>query len=390
MEKLTVYTSVTLAYLAKARVLARSVKQHNPDTQFYLVLCEPPPEWLVASMTTGDEPFDYLVTPDDLGIASAWLFQHDVVEACTSVKATALAYLQSLTNSAVIYLDPDTVVFRSLRDISDLLADHSIVLTPHCPNAETDVDAIALNEISCLAHGVYNLGFYAVSADPTGREFANWWKLRLQHFCHDDIPRGLFTDQRWIDLVPAQFERVKILREPQYNVASWNLTQRQLSGGVPNELQVNGKPLCFYHFSGINLNIPEQMARRLRIEVSAVHQLIAWYRERCDEQGEANLSRSRWYYANYDDGTPITRAQRIYYRQNAEIQRKYPTPFATGENSYLEFLRSRGLDEIELEFSGSRESLHLAANRLRALESTWQYRAYLKVRKFSRLLSARR
>lgn len=387
---ITVYTSVTLTYLAKARVLARSVKRHHPQAKFYLVLCEPPPAWLVASMESGDEPFDYLVTPDDLAIDSAWLFQHDVVEACTSVKGTALAYLQARTNSSVIYLDPDTVVFRSLQPILDLLVDHSIVLTPHCPHAETDVEAIALNEISCLAHGVYNLGFYAVSADETGRAFANWWKLRLQHFCHDDIPRGLFTDQRWIDLVPAQFERVKILRDPQYNVASWNLTQRRVEGTAPDQLLVNGEPLCFYHFSGINLNIPEQMANRLRIEEAAVHQLIAWYRERCDDEGEAKLSKSRWHYASYDDGTPITRAQRIYYRQNAELQRKYPTPLMTGGDSYLGYLQSRGLEEIEREFSGSREALHRAANRLRALESTWQYRAYLKVRNFSRLLSARR
>ena len=37
-------------------------------------------------------------------------------------------------------------------------------------------------------------------------KFANWWNNRLQLYCYDDIPRGIFTDQRWVDLAPAYFD----------------------------------------------------------------------------------------------------------------------------------------------------------------------------------------
>jgi len=84
-----VFTSLTLSYLAKARVLARSVKRCNPSYRFYLVLAEPAPPSLVEGIASGREPFDRLVTIDDLPINNklAWLFGLDVMEACTGVSS---------------------------------------------------------------------------------------------------------------------------------------------------------------------------------------------------------------------------------------------------------------------------------------------------------------
>jgi hypothetical protein len=113
-------------------------------------------------------------------------------------------------------------------------------------------DAILDNEFSVLRHGIYNLGFVAVSNTAEGRRFAEWWADRLKDFCYDDIPRGLFTDQRWVDLAPAYFDSVRILRSPQYNVCTWNLTHRTVNGSFARGFTVNGLPLVFYHFSGLD------------------------------------------------------------------------------------------------------------------------------------------
>ncbi|NDC44645.1 MAG: hypothetical protein EBZ55_00975 [Actinobacteria bacterium] len=78
------YTSITSNYLPKARVLARSVKRHDPDAVFHLLLSDtPPPGWNLA-----EEPFDTLLGLDDLGIenVNAWAFKHALVEMCTAVK----------------------------------------------------------------------------------------------------------------------------------------------------------------------------------------------------------------------------------------------------------------------------------------------------------------
>src|SRR5690606_17865406 len=107
-------------------------------------------------------------------------------------------------------------------------------------------------EICSLKHGIYNLGFIGVAANDAGRQFAAWWSSRLYNFCRNDIPNGLFTDQRWIDLVPAMFSDVCIMRAPRHNVASWNLTTRELTRTEDGDYRVNGEPLGFYHFTGFD------------------------------------------------------------------------------------------------------------------------------------------
>src|SRR5205085_5341651 len=108
------------------------------------------------------------------------------------------------------------------------------------------------NELSALRHGIYNLGFLGVRNGEEGRRFASWWADRLQQFCYDDIPRGLFTDQRWADLIPAYFPDHKVLRDAAYNVCTWNLTHRNVTGPLRDGLLVNGQAIAFYDFSGLD------------------------------------------------------------------------------------------------------------------------------------------
>jgi hypothetical protein len=382
------YTSITLSYLAKARVLGESLRRHAPELRFHLVLSEPPPAWLLDGVGRGDEPFHAVLSVEDLDIPErkAWLFGHDVVEACTGVKGPALVKLLGEPGEdRAIYLDPDIVVFDSLDPILRRLDDCSIVLTPHCADAETELFGIVNNEITSLAHGVYNLGFLGVAGDAEGRRFARWWARRLYHFCHDDIPRGLFTDQRWIDLVPAQFDRVGILRDPQYNVASWNLTQRRLTGSVEEGVCCNGRPLCFYHFSHINTGALDEACRPLLDRNPALPGLLAWYRAECERQGESRWRSSRWHYAAYDDGTPITRAQRLLYRQDAALRQRFPDPFATRGDSYYRWLRTEGpgLEAVERLFGCDAAEVRYAARLARWLAGSRTYRWYARARRLA-------
>jgi hypothetical protein len=267
-----------------------------------------------------------------------------------------------------------------------MLDDHSILLTPHCPEAETDIVAMVYNEISSLAHGVYNLGFIAVAGDAEGRRMTAWWSERLQHFCHYDIPRGLFTDQRWIDLVPAQFERVKIVRDPVYNVASWNVTQRHVSGSVPEGLLCDGRPLCFYHFSGINSSTPERIHHLFVPQNRTLDRLVRWYRSECERQGERSYCNSVWHYARYNDGTPITRQQRLLYRKDQQLQSRFPDPFATGRDSFHHWLMTSGPgpDELDRILPQTVEALQAAAERLHRIENSRAYKVYARFRRLVR------
>ncbi len=338
-----VYTSVAANYIPKARVLARSVKQFHPDFQFHLVLCDAVPAWFSLS----EEPFDSLITLNDLGLQNPkqWIFQHTLVELSTGVKGFALEKLLALPNSAeVLYLDPDIVVLSPLDRLISEFAHASILLTPHLVEPEITREAILDNEFSVLQHGVYNLGFIGVKNSPEGRRFAAWWADRLNHFCFDDIPRGVFTDQRWADLVPAYFSDHRVLRDAVYNVCTWNLTHRQVTGSAPSALLVNGEPIVFYHFSGFDSGAQQGMLDKYGKDMPALYELREWYIAECDRMGQHELSALRWAYGFFENGERILNAHRKLYRERPDLQAAFPDPYSTSgeDGSFWNWFNAHG------------------------------------------------
>lgn len=336
------FTSITANYLPKARVLAESIRRHGPGFRIHLVLCdEPPPGFDLVT-----EPFDELITLADLGLDDpAWLFGHTVVELCTAVKGRAFQYLFDHCGAAkAFYFDPDTVVFGRLDELCALLDRHSAILTPHQCVPEVEVEAVADNELASLKHGVFNLGFLGVRGDGEGRRLVDWWSERLLRFCYDDFSRGLFTDQRWMDLAPCFFPEIGIVRDPGFNVATWNLTHRQVTGSLATGLRVNGAPLGFYHFSGFDSGAQELMLNKYGSDSPALLELRRWYLDECARQGQAELGKRPARWSRFDDGTEIETRQRVLYRSRTDLQQAFPNPFATADPraSYLQWWRVEG------------------------------------------------
>ncbi|MFK7944724.1 MAG: hypothetical protein AB8B85_17695, partial [Paracoccaceae bacterium] len=222
---ISIFTSCALNYLPKARSLAASLQQHAPGTRLTLCLCDAPPSWLDLAA----EPFDRIWLPEDLGYDRAWIFEHTVMELCTAVKGRGLRRLQEDEPADLhAYLDPDVYLFHDLAPIEEMMHGASIGLVPHIIAPEATDIGVQVTEMSVTGHGIYNLGHLFVRPDQNGCAFANWWAERLDQYCFDDRQRGLFTDQRWVDLVPAIFDGVRILRQPGLDVASWNLSHRDI------------------------------------------------------------------------------------------------------------------------------------------------------------------
>ncbi|MCB1920892.1 MAG: glycosyl transferase [Candidatus Competibacteraceae bacterium] len=332
------FTSITANYLPKARVLAHSAKQQSTLVQFHVLLCDDYP----ADAERATEPFDSIIDVKELPIPDLepWLFGHTVVEMCTAVKAMGfLEIARRFAAEKIFYFDPDIVIFSGLQGLIDRLDQHSILLTPHQTLPEQSLDAVIDNEIGSLKHGVFNLGFLGVRTSEQGRQFLNWWAERLQHFCHDDIAGGLFTDQRWIDLAPAFFSDIGILREPGYNVATWNLTHRHAAGSLERGITINGEPLRFYHFSGFDGGAQEIMLKKYAARDSVLFDLRRWYIAECQRLGQEQLGSRPCRYHAFDNGEPITRAQRILYRARLDLRRAFPHPFQTAGDSYSQWFR---------------------------------------------------
>jgi len=334
MARIACFTSFTYAYLARAQVLAQSLRRLHPDWSLWAVITDQPPAGLPAGALTC---FDHVVNAADLGIPGfpAWLFKHDVVEACTAVKATMLRRLLAQGAAKVIYLDPDIAAFAPLDLLADRLDTASIVLTPHQTAPDTTPAATADNEGGSMRYGSYNLGFLGVRNDATGHAFAAWWEERLLAACYDAPERGIFTDQKYCDLVPGLFPGVHIERDPGCNVASWNIAHRPIRVTPAGEITAAGRLLRFYHFTKIGppftRTAGDIMTERYAGDNFEAFELVAWYKRAIAAAAVPALNAAPWHYARFDDATPIPRAARLLWRARPDLMRAFANPFAADQ-----------------------------------------------------------
>jgi glycosyltransferase involved in cell wall biosynthesis len=337
-------TIIARNYLPAARVLANSFREHHPDGNFSVLVVDDPDH------TITDEPFQVLHL-EDLGIehdeALRMAAIYDVMELCTALKPWLLANRWENGASVAIYLDPDIRIYAPLTDLPPLAQDKGIVLIPHVTYPMLR-DGLRTNEREILSAGIYNLGFIAVS--PSASDFLSFWKERLRRYCIDDRPNMCFVDQRWVDFVPGLFT-VHILQDPGYNVAYWNVDQRQLSL-VDGKYLVNDVPLRFFHFSGYRPDTPYLLSKHqgeeprvLLSERPDLTQLCEQYRAELLANGYADFAAVEYGFNRLANGLEYDHRMRSIYR-NALLSAEQngeplpPNPLgADGESNFLEWVR---------------------------------------------------
>jgi hypothetical protein len=339
--KIHAYTSFSFSYLNRARVLAKTLRRHHPDWVIWAVITDQHPPGFEFDLSI--EKFDRVITAEMLfgEDTNSWLFKHDIVEACTAVKGRALQHIMADPTAAkVVYFDPDIAVFNQMTEVIDLLDNYSIVLTPHQldPEPATHHQAIRDNEITSLDYGVFNLGFIAVNQTHEAHRFAQWWADRLFDLCHDRLDIGIFVDQKWCNLVPCFFDGVKVLRDPGYNVASWNLSQRTMLYDEAGQAQINGRPLRFYHFTKLG-SIGDTMTRRYAQNNTEIYELWWWYRQEVLSATDPLIPEGWWYYGTFDNGVKIIKSMRVLYRDRRDLQMAFKDPFETGLETYFNWLK---------------------------------------------------
>jgi hypothetical protein len=339
MSTTACFTSFTCAYLSRARVLAQTLKAAHPDWAVWALLVDEPPPGL--DMAEAFAPFDGVARADQLGIPGfrGWMFRHDLVEACTAVKATMLRYLLCEGAGRVVYLDPDIAVFHPMHEVLARLDDASILLTPHQTAANLG-DAMALgdNEMTSLRYGIFNLGFVGVRDDANGRAFACWWEAMTRRACYDDVANGVFTDQKYCDLVPGLFDGVQVERDPGCNVASWNLSQRRLRFTADGALLVNDSPLKFYHFTKIG-GVGDIMTDRYAGDNVEVYEVVNWYKRTVRANEVPGVAGWDWCYGHFASGEPVPRAVRLLWRARPDLQAAFADPFASAGDCFQAWLR---------------------------------------------------
>lgn len=309
------YTIVSRAYLAHARVLARSYAEHHPGEQLRVLLVDD----LEKEIDATREPFAALRLTE-LGMETAEVHRMAMLfgsRLIAAIKPWVFGHLLDQGHDAALYVDSDIVVYDDLEPLAQASAD-GVVLVPHVL-APMPRDGCDPDETRILGVGQFNAGLFGTGVDDGG--FVSFLQERLRRECRFDMAAMRVNEQRWLDFVPSLFP-CRVVRDPGVDVAYWNLHERPLArrGG---HLFAGDGPLRCFHFSSFDPRMETVAGRyevRARPRVSRgrdplLDELCAEYAARLFEEGFADLHRTPFAFDSLPDGTPVYDSMRALYAQ---------------------------------------------------------------------------
>lgn len=354
--KKTAFTICAKNYIGLALALERSIKQHNDDIDFLIFVADEFSEEEKIS----DLPKNIIIAKDTIDISNAqWdqmSFKYDLTEFCTSIKPSCFKYVfKEFNPDACIYFDPDVLVFNSLDTIYEKLVDKSIIVTPHITTIQ-DVYTGKLNERNLLYSGMFNLGFLALKQDGNSKKMLDWWEIRLEDRCFQNMMENYFTDQKWMDFLPSFFPtQLLISHDLGLNVAPWNFFEREIIIKdnfffVVNRISKDNTtlfPLTFVHFSGYNYkalldgNVVQGNIKQLEVynDYQKIFDLYSDFIKKSDFSRYVQLSYTYNYFSNK---VYVSSVYRKLFRRLLEDKNNEPNPFDS-EGKFYKSLKKGNL-----------------------------------------------
>lgn len=161
-----------------------------------------------------------------------------------ALKPVLMKYLLETKFEKVIYVDNDIYFFSSPFFLFDKLNSSNILLTPHFYSADSAKNHNWFE--ASFRIGLYNAGFFG--ANKNAILMLEWWKDCCIYNIKKSYWRGLYDDQKYLDLVPVIFENVEIVKDSGCNLAGWNYKSRLLKLG-----ETDFSSITFVHFAELTL-----------------------------------------------------------------------------------------------------------------------------------------
>lgn len=306
-EKTAIVTVSTANQFHRVKPLMEQVARHIPDA-VRVVCCVDSH----AAVSASEVCAHATVNAIDLDVPRfrQLAFALPATGLCCALKPAAVLHAMEATSAErVLYFDNDMALYRGPAEALEALAESSMLLTPHITEP-LPKDAMP-NEVIIQKYGIWNAGMFGARADTEAKSFLRWWSRIMTD------PRLLSGhhgwDQQWLEFAPAMVEGVKILRDPTYNVALWNLASRRLARGRDG-WEVDGRDLTTFHFSWFDESNPRSWLRgqpscNLQITEEMVG-LGEEYAEALKVGGVGREDRAQYGFGRFRDGTEITAQQR--------------------------------------------------------------------------------
>ncbi len=288
-------TISTYSHLYKSLALAQSVQAHQPDVAFNLLITDrthlSPNEIDVPNIKVYTLA-KMLHLPMAKEIMTRYKNKPDRLR--WSLKPILLQYLLTKEKyDTVVYGDNDLYFYQPFNFLFNDLKTHAILLNPHWRIYEV----AQIGWLECnFKEGLYNAGFIGVNqqAIPT----LQWWAKACEHECKRRPKRGLFDDQKYLDLVPIIEPTAKIIRHQGCNVAYWNITECKRTL-VNKDILINEKyPIIFIHFALTTLQAIQEKEDPLLI--SFLEEYLAALKKRNPKFTIPTRPKKTWYYQYYE------------------------------------------------------------------------------------------
>lgn len=240
----------SLSRFPQAVTMAESVRRFHQEDDIYICIID---EKLKKSDFNLIENLNIniiYVTDLEINNFHQMIMQYTPVELCSSLKPFLINYLLNKGYTTSIIVDADMYLFNSLSQYKELLNHYSLILTPHIIDLDISTENL-FGEFRLLETGMYNLGIIGIS-NAFDYSKLKWWMWHMKRFCFKDEKNGMFYDQRWMDILAPLIEGLYVLKEPSYNVAFWNLNERELKI-EESKFLINDKPMTLFHFSAFSL-----------------------------------------------------------------------------------------------------------------------------------------
>lgn len=347
MNKNCAFTICATNYIGLAQVLEKSIFEYSEDLDFYIVVADEPRDAIKESFVNNILIAKQILSYNYTG--QKWYemaFKYDLTEFCTSIKPACIKYFFNLGYEKCLYFDPDIFVFSSLEKIYGILDKYSAIVTPHITQIETDSTG-NVSEQQLIRTGTFNLGFIGLQKTPKTLQFLTWWSKRLEDFCFRIRTENLFTDQKWIDLMPGFFgSELYISLDKGMNMAPWNFHERRIVNNkgclkVVNRLfdEGNKDSLMFVHYSGYNYSallngeIEQNNINEMPI-YEDLNVIFNVYRDALLKNSFTKFIDEKYSYGYYSNGFGINNNLRKLYRALVEADGYSDNPFSLGSLLY--------------------------------------------------------
>jgi glycosyltransferase involved in cell wall biosynthesis len=360
MTSVNACTIVSRRELARARVLAATLREHQPKLELTVLLLDG------DSREVLEVEHARLLRLDDVltGDSGLLLAANPPGALAVAVLPRLLRQLLDEGDGPVVYLAASQRVLGPLQELCDLLEAHSTVLVSRVRVPRSERSGAFARE---HGGGAFSEGVLGMSPGPTTDRLLRAWPRWFVD--EDDDGAGAIRD--WFDRLPAIGEGIGVLRDPGYGLDAATIAERDV-GQTRDALEVEGQLARIFDFAEQDPLSPTEFCERENgVRLSAAPALVDLCMRHAEELLAAGFqqdaSREDCYRA-LSDGTRLTPAIRKLLIDAIDSGDVSESPFAdTGRAQLHRYLnqpaakaRSLGLTRLHLEIWTRREDLQSA------------------------------